>query len=665
MLGRAVMKIPNLSHPMFFAMTGVIVAVAITNLYLWNTLYASPSLFYADDGNPIIGNLDGFFYLATAQEYLQGNVNVPALAWFTANLHNFTGIELTNIAFVLPAIFSFLLCVCYYFWGKLLNFSPIMTFCAAFFGSFMPAWLERSRMGWFDTDTGIALFWNICLIATAYVSLPRRKVEIKPHEKIMAWFALFTSGLLLAWWWKPGAVLLPLCIGLWGLTFVWAGNTIEKRLRQVVLALLVLSTIIFAIMPNNIAPSIANLRAYALDHMQLVLGLKNDILLSSSIIELNSLSIWEGLEQLGGHWLGGVLLIIALICFAIHSPSVFIVFLPSVGALILGFFAERFLYIAALPLGLAVASFGQNINQWLKITHKKYYYLGLISYTLLIAICFGQWIWQWQPKIYFQKEHDAIALALRNDANSKAPVWNWWDDGYFLYARARLKPLFDGGSQNAFTAHIASRPFMTENTLFARRWIRFFSLRGVNAINPLIKHYGSEDVAWQKLERIFMSNNLQEESLPPSLHAWLFPQGKVYIYFSQRILKLSRWWGSLGLKRHAQAQDLRPYLDVYEREDFYYNRAKKLLILPQKVIDNSYTGVHAVYGDADNPLTPPFPQTEGIFAIIPPEQKWVYFATKDGLSSLPLRLMASNVEIQGFKPIAIDYDYAGAWEVLP
>ena len=643
------------------SMLGVGIAIICSALYVWFTMYSAGNLYYANTNIPMFTSVDGFYYLAQAQEHLATGQGIPSLSKLVVFIHNITGFEIVSIAFYLPIVLSFLLFICYYAWGRLLSFSPLITFFAALLGSLVPAWIERSRLGWFDTDIGIALFWNICLVATAYLSLSNNR------NKIISFCTLIISGLLFAWWWKPGAIILPICLGLWGITFFMAVQKKEYYLRLAVLALLAIASIVFMLIPLDFLPSIAAMQNYAISHLELVLGTSGDIM-SSSIKELATLPFSSSLQNIAGHWIGGGVALIAIILFAIFYTKYFIFLLPSLFALILGCFAERFLYISALFIGLTVATMGKNIAYFIPNKHKKVSLIATVVLSLFFLICMGQWLCRWSAPIYFRQEHDVVAQALKQDAKSYVPVWNWWDDGYFLRARAGLKPLFDGGSQNSFTAHIAAKPFMTENTRFARRWIRFFSIRGIHAIQPLVAHYKSEQKAYKILEDVFMARNnrLLLQMLPPHLQEWIFPKGKVYLYFSQRILGLSYWWGALGESRNPKTEDMHSFIDYYQKENFYYNANERKLVVPEAILDAGYTAINKIYETNINPIEPPFSKDEGLFAVTSSQTNWLYLVSKRGLTSLPFRLMApGGVEIEGFRRVSTDYNYAGAWEVLP
>lgn len=701
--------------------------------HVWRACYTSPDmadaaggpraasqLRYADTLDPMQSAADGFFYLAATGDILRqgpadsgsaGSALVPAssfsfsslasgpaLSWLTAQLHVLSGLRVTTLALWLPVLTGVLFVGLYTLWGRLLGLNLWQTGAAAVFGTLVPAWIERSRLGWFDTDPGIALLWNACLLTSACLTwsgVPAwargsqgaqeakgKDAESKTGETAWAVSLHFLGravllllwGGLLAWWWKPGAVLLPLCLGLWACSFIWSRRLWEKRLRMILCVLLVLCAALFVLLPDTAFAPLTQIRNYAVEHLRLILGMKGDVI-SASIDEIKALPLEESLKNIGGNSVGGLCMLLALLCFCVRFPAAAWFFVPSLGALAMGFVSERFLYLAALPLGLAAAALPAIVLDWCRVRDGRLRLAGYVLVWGLLLGCLLHWLLAWQPSGYFTQGHDSVAVALRRASPPQAPVWAWWDDGYFLRARAGLMPFFDGGSQEALRAYIVARPFMSEDPRLSRRWIRFFALRGQAGLNPLLAAWGDESTVWRNLEAIFAADQpeLVCATLPPltagnpaATMDWLFPDGRVFLYFSQRILRLSQWWGTLGSQRHADMSHLRSCVDVFAKGSFSYAPQSQTVRLPDEALRKGYSSVSAVYNTHVQPLSPPWPEEDGLFAVNSAYSRWLYLVNKAGLTSLPLRLMApGGAVLPGFRLVAADYDNAGAWEVLP
>lgn len=652
----------------FFAAVGLASAAALISLHVWNSAYSEEGLRYADSNLPMITAADGFFYLHQAQEYLRAGVRASPLAASTAEIVRHTGVALEYAAFWLPPLSALGMLFWYLGWARLLHLSPCLTGVAVLAGTLVPAWMERSRPGWFDTDPGIAVLWNGCLWATACLGWPGPE-----RRRLLPFLVLVFCGLSLAWWWKPGAVLLPLCLLLWGATFFYARTRREAAARLGTAAILLAGGLLAALLPDAWLPDpAATGRAYALEHLRLILGWKEGAIFAS-IAEISAVAPRVFLTALGGSAGGGLILLTATLLFCLRQRTAAWFLLPGLLMLILGMRGERFLYLTALPLGLAAACLPRNLGALSERLCGRSA-TAIVAAALLLVLLGGSqfhWLLRWTPGGYFRTAEDRVAVLLRRSSPPDAAVWAWWDDGYFLRARTRLRPLFDGGSQEPLRAWIAARPLVMENPLQARRWIRFFALRGVAGLAPLTAAWGGEEAAWQHLETIFAAPAPLPllQSLPPlpgGTRQWLFPEGRVFLFLSQRVLRLSQWWLPLGLQRHPDRADIRPHIDVFPKIGFRHDPATRSLTLPEAAVRKGYAHIGAVLETDVSPLGPPWPAVPGPYAVTSPHSPWLYIANEYSIRSLPLRLMApGGAEIPGFSLVAADYAAAGAWEVLP
>lgn len=673
----------------------VLVCTSAMALLVWQGSYGENfGLRHADTGLPMITAADGFFYLAHAKEgAASAQGGGPLLSRLARHTADVTGLPLEAVAFWLPCLFAASMACWYAGWARLLHLSTTAAVLAAAAGSLMPAWVERSRIGWFDTDPGIAFLWQGTLWATACLGVPPYASGMRTWHRLAALAVLVLCGGLLAFWWMPGAALLPVCLILLGVTFAWADTRREGIVRLALLLVMVLACVLAVLLPDAVLPQeIGRLRLYALDHARLILGMKEG-LIYASIAELDPVKLDVYLRAVGGGVVGGGLALGAVLIFVYTSRTAAFFLLPALGMLVLGIMGERFLYLAALPLGLALGSLPNAITglgktlpvcatrrgSTLPIRHQPLRSVGLVlaCVTLVNMLYF---LWGWVPDGHFRQEHDAVAVHLRRASPPGAPVWNWWDDGYFLQARTGLRPLFDGGTQAPAVAFVAARPFVLEDTLLARRWIRFFALRGVQALNIIEKHWGGPEAGLVALERVLAAPDadaadavLRElPTLPPlqgnvaDARAWLFPQDRVFLYLSQRVLRLSQWWIPLGQQRHPTKQAVRTHIDAISAEGLAFNTMSGELTLPKGVAQKGYTTVQGAYLTDVKPLVAPWPDKNGIYLVASLQNPWLYMTSGHALSSLPLRLMApSGAALEGFAPIAVDYGAGGAWEVLP
>ena len=663
--------------------------------HIWATVFAGGGMAFADSGIPMLLSVDGYYYLERASASLRAEslTGIPPLSALTALAHQATGLPLEAVALL---------------WGPL-TLIPLSVLCAALSRrvqgpvyatglmalvlTLIPAWAGRTHFAWFDTDAGVALLWHACFLSAArWSECEGRTVRLQ--------YCAFTLGLclLFTWWWRPGIIALPLCLLLWA---AMVKNRNALLLRCVIGLGIPVGICALALAPDAWLPQFLNeLRAYGAAHARLVLGL-HDALIYRSIAELGANSVETFLTALGGGWPGGLLILLSLGLLCATRPRESIVFIPSILMLLLGVRAERFLFIAAPVLACAVAMLPESLERahhaWKRrrrngATHKT----GTSSVTraagfaLVCAAIVNMLVWQaaWQPRPLFRGPHDTMALAVRKAAGTAAgehvALWNWWDDGYFLAARTGLRPLFDGGSQTPGMAYIAARPLISDDDVFARRWMRFFALRGESGLVPLQAAWG--ELLWDNLERLFAAKEPQEilNALPPftapgdepedgsgGAFAWLFPKGRVFLYLPQAFLEIAEYWIPMGTDRKARKKTPTLHIDIFERDRFHYDPSRQEVVLPQKLLDKGYKDFGGVFVTSARPLPRPYP-IDGPFVVTSMPSPYLYVVDDAALKSLAFRLLAPayplgdpSLSAAGFRQIAFDPAAGGVWELLP
>lgn len=625
---------------------------------------------YFDSGLPMLVEADGYHYLQRSQELLAGKASwlqEPPLSALGALLRLGTGLPLELVAFWLPVGLALACGLWFWGWGRLLAASAAQTALAAFCGSLVPAWFLRSSPGWYDTDPGIAFFWHGCLLATARLGL----TPGCPRGRDLLLFAACCLGL--GWWWRPGVVMLPVCLLLWGGSYGFAKDRLWRGMRLATGLGVVLCGALFLLPPRGWLPGLlAPARRYVGIHAAMALR-NSDVVVFQSIAELTPLSVAEILQGLGGTALAGVVALASVLLLILRRPRACVFLLPSLLALALALAAERFLFLAAVPVTLGIGLLPGLLPEVLpglplsaRRTAQGAWVAGL---GLVASLLF--WHATHPLKFYFQAPQDRFALTLKQVAPPGARLWNWWDDGYFLAARSGLPPLFDGGSQSAGMSYIAAHPLGSDDPQLARRWIRFFALRGKDGVLPLLAAWGNGFEVLKRLDAVFSAPDPRAAlaALPPLAPGadWLFPEGRVYLYLPQRFLRLSRWWIGIGKNPVPDARTLRPHIEAFERGGFRYVPGEAQVDLPEAVLKRGYTTFGGVFVTSRAPLAPPWGGGQpGPYVVASDLSPWLYVVDEEALASVAFRLLApGGRELPGFAPVLTNFAHGGVWEVLP
>ncbi len=633
------------------------------------------TLNYSDTHLPMLGEADGYYHLWRSQALLDGKASwlgEPALSVLGATVQAISAVPLEVIAYWLPSLLALATGLWIWKWGRLLGADQACCALAAFVGGLVPAWFTRACPGWFDTDPGIAFLWHGSLFATACLSLAPGRPALR-HALLLA-----ACSLLLAWWWKPGLAMLPLCLALWGGTFFFARELAWRRARLATGISVLAAAALFLALPASLLPQpLAALRNYIVSHAAMSVGRASDATLLS-IDELSPLTVSGILSELGGNTASGLLALAMTGLIFLRTPRACVFLLPSFATVALALFAQRFLYLAALPLALGVGLLPWMLNglrqrPWIAGKAPSRRVVGALAWSVCLAIVLSlaHGLSRTPLNFPFQEPQDRIARTLKRVAPPDAKLWNWWDDGYFLAARSGLAPLFHGGSQTGRMAFIAAHPLVSDDPLFARRWIRFFALRGGQAMAPLQKSWGEEATALANLEKIFSAPDINTAlaEFPPLEHGadWLSPQGRVFLYLPQRFLKLSKWWVGLGKTTTHDVRTFKPHIDTFRRTEFGFNAAQNQVILPQEALAKGYTDFGGVFVTNRTPLAPPFGGgVPGPYVVTSELSPWLYIVDETAIASVGFRLLApGGVTLPGFAPVVVNYAYGGLWEVLP
>lgn len=627
---------------------------------------------YYDTNLPMISSADGFFFMHQAQVAMDnGFANIPPFSKLTAVVSMIFSKPVEWTAFYISLFFHLALGLLAVSWGRMLNAGKFCTFLACAAIALMPAWLERGGPGRFDTDLPIVLFWQLGLF---FLVKAQRALKVTVSLSVFVYFASgIVSFAVLAWIWTAGAGLALASVGLWFFIFmprrIWS-----YKARAIVGALAVIWLAMIFILPSDKAPIPKVAFDWIHSHFTLAFGGRSE-LFYSSIKELYPLSFYQLLEKVGGGIPGGVAVIMAGILALIAFPAFRLPLLLSFVCILAGIKSNRMVYLGSFPLALSLGFLPYALAELtsrsrMKLNRLIIYSAGAICSLAVIAGCF-YWGTKRDIDLRWERAHDRLVETLRQEGTEadQAKLWNWWDDGYFLAARTKdMKPLFDGGSQTHIMAYIAARPFIMEDRRAAARWMRFFAIRGQAGINPLIKEWG-EDEAWNKLEMILSAETPEEVAADiakiPGGSDWFFPAGKVYWYMPDNFLKISNWWIPLGLSRTPDKNLVKPHIEKTGRDKFLYDSKNKSLTITQDLWDRGYKNFGLVFNTSQNPLSPPWPMGGAPYIVYSEKNITAYITDQFGIRSLPLYMMVPGGETPAsFRPMAVDYEWGGVWEIL-
>ncbi|MDR1083726.1 MAG: hypothetical protein LBP22_02435 [Deltaproteobacteria bacterium] len=434
----------------------------------------------------------------------------------------------------------------------------------------------------------------------------------------------------------------------------------------------------------------------------------------TSIQELAPISFPDLVARIGGFKVSGVIILISAAGAFFAHPKFRMPLVLGLCFLFAGLSSQRLIHIGCFSLAISVALLPKTLDfisdKFVKFTSKlkiavppppvfgrisdtfslstfwaKVPRLSILAVPAIIVVILScaWWTGHHSFPLRWNKLHDELFSPFRESGIKGASFCNWWDDGYFIMARSGQSAFFDGGSQNPDTTYAAARPWLMLDRVAAARWMRFFSRRGLNGLEPLEKIWGKEQ-AYAVLERFFLalepngslrpgatySGNLEADlARLPGGHTWLFPEGRVFVFFPKDIFGISAWWIAMGNSRPADSNLVRMHFSEISRNEFQHNKETGNVTLAQSVINRGQTSIGSAIDAAVTPISGP-PWTvlnlPGPYIVYNSAYSTTFIVDQFGLVSLPLYLLLpGGPELPNFKLVKVNYQAGGIWEVLP
>jgi len=457
-------------------------------------------------GEPLIVNLDGYYYLSLARDLLEGEYGAvdelrgvpdnpprpwppPPLALLAAGLASISSLSLNWIGVLVPAFLGVLLALPVYWLGKFLGNRP-MGLVAALFSLISPYYAGRTNAGFFDTDC-----LNVFLtFLVAYLFL-RFGVERSPRR--YGWFGGgLLAGLFFFWWWDQaphavGAIVLtPLAVAL---AFLYRPPRREGWLFLGIVIVSAMSAgLLFGFdLPLRFYHGLSGLFSYVYDKAPRIFPN-----IGISITE-QQVPVYTQLLAAATGSRPGYLLALAglfMLCWKKPIQSLFLL-APLLVSLLAFWSANRFLIfltpIMALGLGYAVS------RLW-EMRSRRGWPAGAIPIlvpALLLAVAWPA-IRREMGDTLRPIEPAPLVAGLRRIAAAtpaEAVIWAWWDHGYPINYWSRRATINDGSVHGGERTVYNAIPLAADNFRLAANFMRFFTVRGMGGMRQLYEAAGHSE----------------------------------------------------------------------------------------------------------------------------------------------------------------------------
>jgi dolichyl-diphosphooligosaccharide--protein glycosyltransferase len=517
------------------------------------------------DGQPILINFDGYFYLSLARDLLEDRYSAfdelrgvpepqkrpmppPMISLITAAVAAITPFSLDWVATLLPVLLGILLAVPLYLFSRLYG-GGLMAIVAICVGLCARYYVYRSNVGWFDTDclnATLALLVTYLFLRFGMISTTRRYLYLAGG---------FLASLFFFLWWDQthtAVVMIALCPLILVVAVYYRPMGRERWLAVGVTVLIGISLLIWQ------GPQIFWL---PLERAMIAMGYVTKAQLgdfpntAQSVMEqarpdLQSLArISTG--NIVTFFLGIVGLAWLLICRKRQALPLIVLFGLGCFSFL---FARRFMIFLnpflAIGLGFAIQQLWtlQSRWPWTRIAAP----IGAAIVCLFAAKDSLQ-------RVYWPKEIPPIVAGqqrLAEESSTDALVWAWWDHGYPIRYWSRRATINDGSLHNGPRTVSNAIPLSSRNPRQAANFMHFYAVRGVQGLQAVLDQSDSPENGMQVMQHVFAAGPeaaapiLRRSGLTP-LNQWLdffFPgqQREIYLFLDLRAARTTHWWHWFG-----------------------------------------------------------------------------------------------------------------------
>ncbi len=518
---------------------------------------------YTVDGEAILTNVDGYYYLNAAKEILNGTYSTvethratpdiitrssvpPLLSVLTAAIAKISGISVNWIGAMLPAILSLFIAFPIFFLGWRYG-GAIAATTAVGITLLAPAFLMRNNFGFYDTDCLNAFFPYTCAVFFLLFA-----VKTSWQRYLFLAVGVITA-LLFLWWWDQ-TFIVPLALGYaplcMALLFLYRPN------KKECLFFITTSIILCAIALQFIDTTAITTLPESIKGLFLHISKQSQSLyppISVSIAEQAAMS-WQDFSR-------ETFAFPALFPFAVIGVAFFIyrakkeitLFLPLIFLAAFTFiFAKRFVIFSVPLLSIGFGMLLAEIFYVVQKRNKKIFIWGyaLCAGLLLIVIGWKNFQNTPDPTPVFTSP-SLTGMKSIQKLEKDAVIWSWWDQGHPLIYWGEKDTINDGMVHDNERTHCNAVPLIAKEDRFAANYMNFYISRGKTGIHTFFQLAEKNGLDGEKvLQKILAAGPGKIEQIYPQLtdtvkdkiEQLLFPKQNRTIYLFLDMRQTNSHW---------------------------------------------------------------------------------------------------------------------------
>ena len=539
---------------------------------------------------PLLTTFDGYYYARYARDLVEGNYKPldelravpqnpprrlppPLLSLLVAGAVKLTGSSVDWVSTLFPAFFGVLLFFPLFLigrrWGD--DFAGLI---AGVIGLCSPYYVNRSRLGWLDTDCGNVTFTMLAV----YLAFQSVTTQGRKQYWYLAGF-LANFVLYVLWWDETSSVVVAICLGTLVLSWVCETNFFRRNLFPVSLAILFI--IVFMIFLHGIS-FWTGLVSHLLGHLHYISKASPGDFpnIGLSISEQVHIPLEAVVQISAGNWFIFIPAVLGLVLLFVRSPRNGLQLLIPIGLGGLAIlYAKRFAIFLAPLVGLGIGYLLYWLRDQISLrTPRLLWKSFFVGACVALPIGLGSLVLGNIATTFWPVEPPALIHGM-DMARERTPpgsvIWSWWDHGYPMLYWSRRGAISDGEYHDGELAVINAFSLVSPDYRLSANWMHFYTTQGIEGFHRVYQQLGSAAEGLDFIRRILVAGPeaamkiIEAQGLQPK-DQWLrffFPppeqRRKVYFFLDERLVGTAYWWYWLGSWDIKEQEGDRPLLSFY------------------------------------------------------------------------------------------------------